>query len=81
MPRVTTSTGVIIDSDALAAPTLTEYAAARGLSTIAAAVATHPSEVAEYVLIENQQVIYANQCGDAVWAHIDILAMTRGRGE
>lgn len=77
MSRVTTSKGIIIDTDALSAPSLTDHAKAMGLPTITAALASHPGGYEEYVLIENQQAIYANQVGEAIWAHIDILAMTR----
>jgi len=73
MTKVTTSTGIELDSDDMLAPSLTKYAKQKGLEGIRAFVATHPDNAQEYVLVKDQNVIYANSSAEAVACHLDML--------
>ena len=72
--RVKTSTGIVLDTDELAAPSITDYAHQRGLTDIIACVATEPSGAQSYVLLRGQTPVYESKSLEACGAYIDVLA-------
>lgn len=76
--KVTTSTGVVLDTEGLWSEGLTKWAKDKGLNNIIAATATHPDRSVEYVLIKDgSEIIFAHKGYEDCACHIDILAITK----
>lgn len=72
--KVTTTTGIELDTEGGLSKQATQYAKEKGLD-IVCCMATHPNGAKEYVLIENNIPIYASTQYEAVCVHIDILGL------
>lgn len=72
--KVTTTTGVELDDEAMMAPNLTAWAKRYGLPHHAF-VATHPNGRQEYCLVNDGAVVYAKSAAEDVAAHLDMLSL------
>lgn len=69
--KVTTSTGVVLDTDHTGAKGITNYASSLGLKNLVCCLATFPKGSEEYVLLENNEPIYSSTKMEDVGSHID----------
>lgn len=73
MPSITLPNGIILDDSDGMAPTLQAHALRRGLSQMRVFVATHPSGVQNYLLVEGEVPIWESQSSEAIWTKIEML--------
>lgn len=74
--KVTTSTGVIIDTEECLSKELTQHALRKGFTNWVVAVATFPNGGKTYVIIEDGEVIKENQSLESIACFIDIWAFS-----
>jgi hypothetical protein len=79
--KVTTSTGVVLDTEGGWAKLATDYAHKKGLTGIIITMATHKDGSQEYLMLENNKPIYGSQKFEDICFHIDtfFLYKTVGR--
>lgn len=71
--KVTTSTGVVLDTDHTGAKGVTNYAISLGLKNLVCCFATFPKGQEEYVLFEDNEPIYSSTKMEDMGSHIDRL--------
>lgn len=70
-----TSTGVRLDETDMT-KSMDQWAKRAGVN-VKAVLATHPDERQEYVLIQNQEPVFASQSAEGIAAHIDIMSLAQ----
>jgi len=78
--KVTTSTGVELDTEGLWAKDATNYAKQLGLTNIIVTVATHKDGSKEYLILEDNQASYDSQKYEDILCHIEMMALAK-KGE
>ena len=71
--KVTTSTGVILDTDHIGARGITNYAISLDLKDLVCCLAEFPDGTKEYILLQDNEPIYSSTRMEDIGTHIDKL--------
>jgi hypothetical protein len=77
MEKITLEDGTVLDPNWGFAPNLDEYAKSNLSNNMRVFLATDVRGKKEYILVEGQNVIFADANAETVAAHIDILKMNQ----
>jgi hypothetical protein len=71
--KITLPNGIVLDDGGTMCDTLRSRINYHGLENLRVFLATEPSGRQEWLLVEGESPVYANQSSEAMWCHIDIL--------
>lgn len=77
MPKVTTSTGIILDTDQDLAKLCMAFAKNRGLENVVVCHSLDTDGREEYVILQNNEAFYAHSSVEVIYAKIDIMALKK----